>query len=471
MVQDKRLALGLVLALVSGCATARTSNGGAGGDAGLRAAGGSPGFGGLGVHLPLEQHTLSNGLHVVMIEDHTVPVISYQTWIRSGSVDETPGHTGIAHLFEHLMFKGTPRYGAKQFFEQLEAKGAEVNAFTTRDYTVYHEDFTPSLLAKVVDMESDRLSNLKLDQEVLDTERQVVLEERRMRTDNSPGGRIQEALWGLAFRRHPYNWPVIGYPQDLMGMKVDRLLEFYRANYQPANATLVVVGDIDPKALLDRIRKAYEPIPARPRPVRDIDPEPEQREERRITLYDRVASQRFSQAYHVTSAADDDSYALDVLANILFEGTSSRAYRSMVDEKDIVAGIGGSAYTPTFPGLFIVTATMKGKLETGQAEAELERLIGEVQEKGVTQDEIKRAVKQLTVQLVDSVRTPHGMAQLVGTVATVLGDPEKYSNDLEKYLKVSASDVQRVARKYLTPNNRSVVVMVPGSGKSTGDLE
>jgi zinc protease len=459
---------------LAGCAHAPATPSGAAsakGSAAAAASGQVTEFGGLGVRLPLAKHRLGNGLQVLLMEDHTVPVVSYQTWFRVGSVDEKPGKTGIAHLFEHLMFKGTPKYGPKQFFEQLEAKGAEVNAFTTRDYTVYYENFIPTLLPKVVDMESDRMANLTLDQPTLDTERQVVLEERRMRTDNSPGGKIQEALWGLAYRRHPYNWPVIGYPQDLLSMKVDDLIAFYGANYQPANATLVVVGDFDPQATLELIRKRYEPLEARPRPKRDIPGEPDQREERRLTLYDRIASQRFAHAYHVTAAKDDDSYALDVLANILFEGTSSRAYRRLVEEKDILLGVNGSAYTPTFPGLFIISGTMKGKLEATAAEAELAALIREVQDKPVTDEEIKKAVRQLTVQVVDSVRTPYGMGQLVGTVATVLGDPDKYAADLEKYLKVTAADVQRVARKYLIPNNRSVVIMVPGAARNAGDLE
>ena len=170
----------------------------------------------LGVNVPMQIEKLSNGLQIIMVEDHTVPVISYQTWYKVGSVDEKPGYTGMAHLFEHLMFKGTPRYPEKQFFLQLEAKGAEVNAYTTRDYTVYYENFVPTLLEKVIDMESDRMANLTLSDEVLNTERMVVFEERRMRTDNTPEGRMQEEIWKLAYRRHPYQWPVIGYPEDLL---------------------------------------------------------------------------------------------------------------------------------------------------------------------------------------------------------------------------------------------------------------
>jgi zinc protease len=420
----------------------------------------------LAIHLSMKVTKLSNGLKVILVEDHTVPIISYQTWYRVGSVDEHPGITGISHLFEHLMFKGTPKYGPKQFFIQLEAKGADVNAYTTRDYTVYHETFVSPLLEKVIDMESDRMDHLKLDSEVLNSERMVVLEERKLRTDNTPDGRMQEALWQLAFRLHPYNWPVIGYPQDLLGLSVEQITSYYRAHYQPANAAVVIVGDFKSDDVLAMMKKYYSAIEERPRPKRDIADEPEQNEERRLTIYDQVASERFTQGYHVPSAKDDDAYALDVLSNILFEGTSSRAYRRLVDDKDIVIGISGSNFTPTYPGLFIVSGVMKGALSSSLAEQELDQVIKEVQDKGVTQEEITAAVKQLTVQSVDSVRTPDGMAQLIGTVEMIFGDPERYADDLKKYLKVTRDDVKRVANKYMIPNNRSVVTLKPESEHS-----
>jgi zinc protease len=422
----------------------------------------------LGIHLNMKVVKLSNGLRVILVENHTVPIISYQTWYRVGSVDEHPGITGMSHLFEHLMFKGTPKYGPKQFFLQLEAKGADVNAYTTRDYTVYHETFVSPLLDKVIDMESDRMSNLKLDADVLNSERMVVLEERKLRTDNTPDGRMQEALWSLAFRRHPYGWPVIGYPTDLLGLTVDQITDYYRAHYQPANAALVIVGDFKTDDVLKLVKQYYSPIKEQPRPKRDIPDEPEQTEEHRLVMYDQVASERFIQGYHVPSAKDDDSYALDVLSNILFEGTTSRAYRRLVDEKDILMGISGSNFTPTYPGLFMISGVMKGDLSSAVAEQELDQVIREVQDKGVTQEEITEAVKQLTVQLVDSVRTPDGLAQLIGTVQTIFDDPSMYADDLKKYLKVTQSDVKRVANKYMIPNNRSVVTLKPESAKAGG---
>jgi zinc protease len=420
----------------------------------------------LGMNLSMKEETLSNGLRVVMVEDHTVPIVSYQSWFRVGSVDEKPGITGISHLFEHLMFKGTDKYGPREFFMQLEAKGAEVNAFTTRDYTAYYENIVPSLLEKVIDMESDRMANLKLNDDVLNSERMVVLEERRMRSDNSPEGKMDEALWHLAFHVHPYQWPVIGYPQDVLSITVPELNDYFRAHYQPANASLVVVGDIDPKKTLELIKNYYEKIPAQPQPKRDIAPEPEQDAERRLVMHDDVASERFEQAYHVPSAKDDDSYSLDVLANILFAGTSSRAYQLLVEQKDVAMSVSGVAFTPTYPGLFLISGTMKQGQKTETAEAMLDQVIREVQDHGVTEEEVKTAVRQLTVQLVDSVQTPSGLATMIGTVQTILGSTDEVMGDLAKYLKVTPADVQRVARKYMIPNHRSVVILAPGRAKA-----
>lgn len=423
----------------------------------------------MGVHFDFEVRKLSNGLQVIMVEDHTFPIVAYQTWYRVGSVDEKFSRTGIAHLFEHLMFKGTLKYGPKKFLELLEAKGSDVNAFTNRDYTAYHETFSPQYLEKVIDMESDRMRGLILDEEILKTERMVVFEERRLRTENSPVGRMQEALWQLAYRRHSYQWPVIGYAEDLPRIELRDLKDFYDRYYQPSNAVVVIVGDFKSDTTFDWIKKYYMKHAKKPQPTREILPEPEQKEERREVLFDEVASERFAMAYPITSALQDDSYALDVLANILFEGSSSRAYQRIVEQKDIAAGISGAAFTPAYPGLFMISGVMKGALKSEQVETELDRLFQEIQVQGVTQEEVQKAVKQLTVQLIDGVQTTHGLAQLIGTIMMTFGDISVFGKDFEKYSKVTRADVQRVALKYFMPMRRSVVVMKPG--KSDAHIE
>lgn len=418
----------------------------------------------LGIQLQFEKKTLSNGLTVILVEDPTVPMISYQTWFRVGSVDEQPGMTGISHLFEHLMFKGTPKFGPKEFFHRLESKGSEVNAFTTRDYTVYYQNISPDLLDITMAMESDRMANLTVSEEALNNEKLIVFEERRLRTENVPEARMQEALWQLAFRRHPYQWPVIGYPMDLVRISAENLRTYFKQHYQPANAALVIVGNFESKSIYEKIKKYYGDVPATSRPERNIPVEPEQKEERRLILRDRTVSERFLYGYHVSSASEDDSYALDVLSNILFEGTTSRAHKLLVDEKDLVLTVAGSAFTPTYPGLMMISGVMKKQKSSDLAEKHLNGLIQDIQDHGVSDSEVQVAVKQLTVQVVDGVQTPYGLGQLIGTVQMVFGDPKRFVDDLAKYTKVKKEDVQRVAQKYLQLNNRSVVTLV-GSEK------
>jgi zinc protease len=416
----------------------------------------------LGLRFPLETKLLPNGLKILVVEDPTVPIVSYQTWVNVGSTDETFGLTGMAHLFEHLMFKDSAKYGPRAFFNRLEAKGANVNAFTTRDYTVFHETMVPNLLPLAIEMEADRLANLKIDAELLFTERQVVMEERRLRTENSPEGRMQEAIWSLLFKSHPYRAPVIGYDEDLKRMEVRDLEEFFGRYYQPGNVTLVVVGAVRAPEVFALVEKAYGGIPGKPRPVRKIAREPEQTEPRRQVLNDQVASEKVTVAYPSTSAQENDTYALDVLSNVLFTGNASRGYRRMVEEKEIALAVGGVNYTPLFPGIFMASATMKTGHKAAEFERELDVLVHEVQAKGVTDAEIQAAVRQLTVQTVDSVRTAHGLGNMIGTVDAIFGDPMRFKEDLVNYSRVTGADVLRVANKYLVPARKNVITLVPG---------
>ncbi|RYZ71728.1 MAG: insulinase family protein [Proteobacteria bacterium] len=423
----------------------------------------------LGLQFDLKEFKLDNGLRVLMVKDPTVPIVSYQTWVNVGSVDEEFGLTGLAHLFEHLMFKGSRNFGPKAFFQELEAKGAAVNAYTTRDYTVYHETFTKDLLSRVIELEADRLSGLNLTDLVLYTEKQVVAEERRLRTENSPDGRMQEALWALAYKSHPYRWPVIGYSEDMNRITIEDLEKFFGRYYQPGNVTLVVVGDFEPREAMEMIRNAYGPIAGHKPDRSSIAREPEQREPRDLILQDAVATTKLQFGYPVTSAEEPDTHALDVMSNILFGGVSSRAYNTLVEEKQLAVGVSGVAYTPAHPGLFLMSAVLRQGVSPEQFEAAWWECVKRLETDGITQEELTSAVRQLTIQTVDSVRTAHGLASLVGTVNAILGDPELYKDDLIKYQKVTAQDVVRVAKKYLRKERQNRVVLNPG--RAMAELE
>ncbi len=417
------------------------------------------------VSVAMEVHRLNNGLRVILLPDPSSRVISYQTWVRVGSVDELPGKTGIAHLFEHLMFKGTPKFAAREFFQRLETRGATVNAYTARDYTVFYEDFIPPLLPTAIELESDRLANLRIEAEKLEIEKQVVMEELELREKNSPSGKMQESLWGLAYTRHPYQNPVIGQPWDILHLTAKDLNDFFARYYVASNVTLVISGDIQPKTLLEKITAAYGKLPERPVPSRSVTAEPSQGAERRLRMKDHVAGTSFMQGHHVSSAFDQDSYALDVLASILFDGEASRAHRRMVEEEDLLLLMSGTAYTPTYPGLFTISGYLQQGAQLSKVEASLERLISEVQTKGVQESEVKAAVRKLTVDMVEGIRSPFGLGQLVGTSQMVLGEAERFKSDLQKYLLVTPEAVKKVALKYFTPDNRTFIYTTPEGAK------
>lgn len=413
------------------------------------------------IQIKPQHFVLSNGLTIILVEDPKVPIVSYQTWFHVGSADEAPGLTGMTHLFEHLMFKGTPKYGPKQFFQILESQGATLNAFTTRDYSVFYEEFSPSLLEKVIDLESDRMSHLVIDDQALNNERMIVFEERRLKQESQPEAKVQDVLWQLAYRRHPYQWPIMGNPMDILSMTSAHLNDFYKKYFQPGNASLIIVGNFNSQKILQLLKKYYGPIPGKPKPKQVIAEEFPQTEERRFIIREAVSAERFAQGFHISSALQDDSYALDVLANILFEGSSARVRHQLVEKLGLVSTISGSAYTPAHPGMFIISGTMKPGVAYAKAEGPLWQSITAIQEQGVRPEEVQTAIKQLSVQVLDGIRTPHGLGQLLGTVQTIFKDPSRFFQDLEKYRQITPADVQRVAKKYLDPNNRTVITVMP----------
>ncbi len=417
----------------------------------------------LPVSLPIQYRKLSNGLRVVLVRDPNTPVVSYQTWFDVGSSDEDPEQAGIAHLFEHLMFKGTEKFPGRSFFTNLESAGVEINAYTTRDYTVFHADFAPFLLNRVIEMESDRMQNLGLDLATVETEKQVVLEERKQRVDNQPTGKMTERLWSLAFRQHPYRLPVIGYPDTFMNLSLENFRSFYQTHYAPDQAVVVVTGAIDPEKTWDQIVKHYSDLKPSgwKRPV--LAPEPEPRGERREVIHDPTDNSRVLIAYQIGSTYDEDSFALDLLASAVFEGRSSRAYRRWVDGKPWATEVRGSSYTPRYPGLLISSATLRPGVSIDEYEKDFSALIQELQKTPFTEVEMKKARNQLTKQLIDQVASSHGQAELLGAVTLFYGSPNRYADDLRKYQKITAEQVRAAAEKYLIPNRRSVVRWSPGA--------
>lgn len=411
---------------------------------------------GLNVDFKTSKRELPNGVTLLMIEDHSVPIVSFQTWVRVGSVDEVYGKTGLAHLFEHLMFP-------KEFVTRLESIGAEVNAMTTRDYTVFYENFHPKYLDEVMSLEVSRFEKTRFDEQTLLTEKAVVLEERKMRIENSPSGKAQEALWGLAFQRHPYRYPVSGLPADVLNLKLSDLNDFFATHYHGGNTVIVVSGDFSPPKLEPRLVAAYSKLPKGRRATRDLPLEPEQNGERLLDLHDSVVSTEVHIGYPITSAADPDTHALDVLSTLLLNGVNSRLYKDLVQERQVYLSLQGFAFTPLYPGLFLISGTLRAGVTPDQALKALDESLKAFQEGPLDEAEVKVAAKQLTLQVVDGMRTAYGVGQLFGLMEAIFFDYGKVKEEVLKYWDVTPSQVKRAAKKYLHPNRRNVVRMFPAS--------
>lgn len=417
------------------------------------------------IRFPVEKYQLANGLTVLLHEDHSVPLISYHTWFRVGSKDEEPGLTGMAHLFEHMMFKGTKKYSGDQFDQILQANGANNNAFTTQDYTGYYENLPPTALELVMDIESDRMVNLTIDQKNLDSERDVVKEERRMRVDNNPVGSVYERIYETVFKISPYKWPVIGYMKDLDNVTVENATKFYRTYYAPNNAVLVIAGDFKTSRAKELIEKFYSKIPRQEIPEKKPVPEPDQKAFRTAFIARDVQSPTVTLSYQAPKAGNDEAYALDLLSNIMGYGPSSRLYRRLVHTAQSATGV--SVYNTTHQAQGVVT--IMAELKPGQDPKNVEELIRRElwgpQNRLVTPRELKSAKNQIIMQYVDSLKTVFGKARSLAYSEIIYNNYEQLFNDLEKYMKVTPEEIKKSASKYLGKEKSVLVTLTPKAAK------
>lgn len=413
------------------------------------------------IRFKVEKYQLPNGLTVLLHEDHSVPLVSYQTWFRVGSKNEKPGLTGMAHLFEHMMFKGAKRFSGEQFDLMLQANGATNNAFTTQDYTGYYENLPSAKLELVIDIESDRMENLRITDDGLKSERDVVKEERRFRVDNNPMGILRESLFATTFRVHPYRWPVIGHMADLDNVTQHNAMEFYRTYYAPNNATVVVAGDFDPKEAKRLIEKHYGSIKSQPIPELKIAPEPKQTSPRTQFLSRDVQTTQFILSYQTPKAGTDESYALDLLANMMGRGASSRLYQRLIYKDQTASGVAVFNQTLQDAGQFQIVVTMKA----GQPFASAERAVmGELwrpRNLPIKVDELQKAKNQVMKSYVDSLKTIQGKAEALAMNETLFRNYEELFKDLARYNAVTPQQIRDVAVKFLAPNQATLVVLRP----------
>ena len=408
-------------------------------------------------------YRLDNGLKVLTLEDHSVPAMSYYTFFRVGSRDERPGRTGISHLFEHMMFNGTKKFGPEVFDRTLESKGGASNAFTTEDITVYHESFPSEALDTVVELEADRMAGLDLTDASLDHERSVVKEERRLRTDNDLEGSMFELLQGTAYLAHPYQWPVVGWMADLDAITVKDCEEYFRVHYAPNNATVILVGDFKPERAIGLISKAYGPIPAQPQAAAVVRDEPEQQGERRASLNRAAQLPAIAVAYHVPATTADDVFALDLLQIILGEGESSVLTRRLVYEEELATRVEVENVWRIDPSVFVVYAEAKPGVTAATLEAALETEVESLGRQEVTDAALQKARNIRTTNEVKALKTNGGKAEQLGLFETYFGGYARLFTVLKNYEATTKGDIQKVAARHLRAGNRTVVTLVPAA--------
>jgi zinc protease len=404
---------------------------------------------------------LGNGLTVLVLVDETAPVVAYHTWFSVGSRHERPGKTGLAHLFEHLMFGETEGLGAGVFDRKLEESGAETNAATWVDWTYYHELLPADRVGLAVKLEAERMHRLVLREPQVASEKEVVANERRYRVDDDVEGLANELLYKTAFERHPYHWPTIGWMQDIQGFTTDDCVDFYRTFYAPNNATVVVVGEVRERDLLLAIRDAYGAISPQAVPAEDIFPEPPQTAERDVELRKPAASERLSVAFKGPALGDADHCALTVLSEVLFGGRAARLYRSLVVQRELATDVRGWVSTFRDPGLFECWVTARSSHTAREILPLLDEAFSRVRADVVSEEELARAKARLELGSLQQLETASGKAEQIGFFEVVLGDPAHAFRRVEAYRRTTASDLRRVARRYLSHESRTVLRVVP----------
>jgi predicted Zn-dependent peptidase len=410
--------------------------------------------------LRTRQTTLANGLTVVTLEDHATPVVSFQMWVRVGSRDETRV-TGLAHLFEHMMFKGSKHVAPEQHARIIQARGGRTNAYTTSDVTVYVTDLTSETLPLVIALEAERVANLDISEQTLTSEREVVLEERRMRTEDRPAGRAFEALYALTFQAHPYRTPVIGWRSDIESTTVENCREFFSTYYVPNNLVIVIVGDFDSEQALDRVREAFGSLAPAPEIPRNPTREPRQRGARSAQVHFDLRGPLFAAAWHAPPAGHPDAEALDVASEILSGGRSSRVYRRLIYDEQVALSAHGGYSAMADAGLFLAYASVRPSVSIERVEELFLEEITRLRDGPVTAGELDKAKRQIEVSMVDELTTNKALASRIGYEVTILGQIRPLEDRLAAIRAVTAADVQRVARTYLSDEGTSIVHVVP----------
>lgn len=413
----------------------------------------------------IESYYLKNGMKVILAPNKEVPSICFRIFFRVGGKYETPGTTGISHLFEHMMFNGSAKYEPGMFDKLLEENGGYSNGSTWNDFTNYWEEFNSDKLELVFDMEVDRMKALKVDKNNLEQERYIVMEERRLSVENNPQNKMEEELYANAFLSHLYRQPVIGWMEDLKKITLDDCKYFYKTYYSPNNSILVLTGDFEKERVKKLIAKYFEKLPKAKIPEHKKIIEPEQRGEKVINLYQNVELPSLLIGYKSCSINDSDFYAMDLLANILSKGLSSRFTKILSEDKKLITEAYAYQDPMEDPGLFKIYAQARGQKEFEKLLNEIEKILEDIKVNGVTSNELEKAKNSKVLEFFDNFKTNQSLSFALGYFEILTGDYNNLFKVVEQYSKITSEDIKRVAQKYFNKNSRTIVYSQPASDK------
>jgi zinc protease len=409
-------------------------------------------------------YRLPNGLRVVLLENHRAPVVSMLVWVKTGGASERPGEYGLAHVLEHMLFKGTPTRAPGRIAREIEESGGDINASTSSDATIYHLDIAGRFADKGLDVLADMLFHSSFDPVEFEKEKEVVLEEIRRGRDN-PDSRLSEALFETAYRVHPYRRTVIGTFESVQALSRAKTVDFYRRQYRPGNMVLVVAGDFSPSTLKPLIDRAFGRAPAGKAPVDQRPPEPPQKGLRTNIIRAQVNAASWRLAWHIPESRHPDSVALDLLAMVLGEGRTSRLFRQVKHRRSLVHGISAGAYTPRDSGLFLVSA----RTEPGDVRASMEAALAEIEifkARGLEPGELDRNKRILEAQFIHSRATMSGEASVAASFEVTFGDFKAKEKYLDQVNRLTPEDLIRVANTYLTKENLTAALALPEQAES-----
>lgn len=410
------------------------------------------------------EYDLPNGLHVILHEDHATPIVAVSVMYHVGSKNEKVGRTGFAHFFEHLLFEGSENIKRGEYMKLVQAAGGQLNANTSQDRTFYFESLPSNQLELGLWMESERMLHAKIDTIGVETQRKVVKEEKKQSYDNRPYGQLLKVVYENSFTEHPYHWTPIGYDKDLSEATIDEFINFYKTYYVPNNATLVIGGDIDPIKTKALIAKYFGSIPKGTKELyRPSIVEPAQTAEKRTTFYDNIQLPALIISYRAPKPFTKDAYAMQLLAQLLSQGNSSRLRNALVDKQQKAVEVGAFPMPSEDPGVVMMFAIANMGIKNAELETAMNEEIEKVRTTLISDEEYKKLMNQIESDFINQNRRILGIIENLATNYTYLKNTNLINTELALYQQVTKEDIMRVAKQYLTKENRLVVDYLPKS--------